>query len=176
MLTTTLQPSPPPPNCTGHAYFEYYFFKSQANETGGSSPMELEGAKRAFSYLKSVGLKIAVFISDRHRGIAKWIRENQTGCSHYFDIWHIARSITKKMVKLGKEKGCEKIADWVKGARNHLYWCATSTKQGFGEMIVAKWKSFMEHVANRHENHPSPLFKKCAHEDIENRRWIRIGI
>ena len=104
--------------------------------------MELEGAKRAFRYLQSVGLKIAVFISDCHSGIAKCIRENQVECAHFFDIWHIARSITK-MIKLGKEKGCERIADWVKGARNHLYWCATSTKQGFIEMIVAKWKSFM---------------------------------
>ena len=139
--------------------------------------MELEGAKRAFSYLHSVGLRIRVFISDRHRGIAKWIRESQTSCSHYFDIWHIAQSIGKAMLKLGKEKGCERIGNWIKGARNHLYWCATSTKQGFEELIAAKWKSFMQHVANKHENHPSPLYKKCAHDDqIENRRWIRIGI
>ena len=80
------------------------------------------------------------------------------------------------MIKLGKEKGCERLADWVKGARNHLYWCATSTKQGFGEMIVAKWKSFMEQVANKHDNHPNNLFKKCAHGDIENRKWIRTGV
>ena len=70
--------------------------------------MELEGAKRAFTYLQSVGLSIAVFISDRHRGIAKWLRESQTRCAQYFDIWHVARSITKQMIKLGKEKGCEK--------------------------------------------------------------------
>ena len=80
------------------------------------------------------------------------------------------------MVKLGKRKGCEKIADWVKGARNHLYWCATSTKQGFGELTVAKLKSFMEQVANKQSDHPSPLFNKCAHYDIENKRWIKIGI
>lgn len=138
--------------------------------------MELEGAKRAFSYLQSAGLVIAVFISDRHRGIAKWIRECQAGCSHYFDAWHIARSIGKSMLKLGKEKGCEKIIGWIKGARNHMYWCTTSTKQGFQEMIAAKWKSFMQHVANKHDNYPSPLFKKCAHEEIEQRRWIKIGI
>lgn len=152
-----------------------HFELLQANETGGSSPMELEGAKRAFSYLQSVGIAVVVFISDRHRGIAKWIRESQPGCAHFFDIWHIARSIGKKMLQLGKEKGCEKIADWVKGVRNHLYWCATSTKEGFQEMITAKWKSFMEHVANKHENHPSTLFKKCAHDEIDNRRWIRRG-
>ena len=138
--------------------------------------MELEGAKRAFAYLQSVGVAIKVFISDQHRGIAKWVRDCQVGCSHSFDVWHVARSISKAMLKLGKEKGCECISDWVKGARNHLYWCATSTRQGFEELIAAKWKSFMWHVANKHENHSSQLYQKCAHEsEIENRRWIKIG-
>ena len=54
------------------------------------------------------------------------------------DIWHVAHSITKQMIKLGKEKGCEKITDWVKGAQNHMYWCVMSTKQGFQELIAAK--------------------------------------
>ena len=89
--------------------------------------MELEGAKRAFNFLQTAGVAIKVFISDHHRGIAKWIRESQAGCSLFFDIWHVARSIGKAMLKLGKEKGCERISDCVKGARNHLYWCATST-------------------------------------------------
>ena len=137
--------------------------------------MELEGAKRSFGFLKSVGLSISVFISDRHRGIAKWIRESQPRCAHFFDIWHIARSIGKAMIKLSKEKGCEKIGDWVKGVRNHLYWCVTSTKQGFQELIAAKWQSFMQHVANKHDGHPTPIFKKCAHEEIGSRRWIKIG-
>ena len=137
--------------------------------------MELEGAKRSFGFLKSVGLSISVFISDRHRGIAKWIRESQPRCAHFFDIWHIARSIGKAMIRLSKEKGCEKIGDWVKGVRNHLYWCVTSTKQGFQELIAAKWQSFMQHVANKHDGHPTPIFKKCAHEEIGSRRWIKIG-
>ncbi|XP_015749236.1 PREDICTED: uncharacterized protein LOC107329014 isoform X2 [Acropora digitifera] len=133
-------------------------------------------ANRAFSFLQSAGVAVKVFISDRHRGIAKWIRECQAACPHYFDIWHVARPISKAMIKLGKEKGWEKIADWVKGTRNHLYWCVTSSTQGFGELVTAKWKSFMQHVADKHDNHPSPLFKKCAHdEEIKNRRWIRIG-
>ena len=111
-----------------------------------------------------------------HRGIAKWIRECQAGGAHYFDIWHVARSISKATIKLGKENGCEKIADWVKGARNHLYWCVTSSRQGFEELVTAKWKSFMQHVVNRHDNHPSPLFKKCTQDGkIENRKWILIG-
>ena len=42
---------------------------------------------------------------------------------------------------------------WDKGACNHLYWCATSTMEGFGEFIGAKWNSCMQHVAKKHDNH-----------------------
>ena len=42
------------------------------------------------------------------------------------------------MLKLGKEKGCEEVTDLIKGVHSHLYWCATSTKQGFEDMIAAK--------------------------------------
>ena len=47
----------------------------------------------------------------------------------------------------------------MKAIRSHLYWSATSTKQGFEELILAKWKSFVNHVKNVHENHvPYRLF------------------
>ena len=82
---------------------------------------------------------------------------------------------SKTMLHLGKENCCEKLADWVNEVCNHLYWCATSTKEGFQEMMTAKWKSLMEHVANKHDNHLSPLFKKCANEEIDNQWCIRIG-
>ena len=51
----------------------------------------------------------------------------------------------------------------MKGVRNHLYWCATSTKQGFESLILAKWKSFICHVANSimitqiHYSHNVPM-------------------
>ena len=138
--------------------------------------MELDGAKRCFAYMKSVGVSIAVFISDRHRGIAKWIRERQFMTKHYFDIWHVARSLSKKLLKVGKEKGCEVLTQWIKAVRNHIYWCATSTKEGFAQMIAAKWKSLICRIANRHDNHPDELFKKCAHEHLQQpRRWVKIG-
>ena len=38
--------------------------------------MELEGAKSCFEYLQRAGLAIKVFVSDRHRGIAKWIKDH----------------------------------------------------------------------------------------------------
>lgn len=63
----------------------------------------------------------------------------------------------------------------MKGIRRHLYWSATSTKPGFGNLILAKWHSFMRHVANRHTDHPDPLYKECCHEELQPRKWIKIG-
>ena len=138
--------------------------------------MELEGAKRCFHFLQSKELSVDTFISDRHKGIAKWIKQTQKSqTSHFFDIWHVARSIHKKLFKASKEKGYENIKYWLKGVRNHLYWCVTSTVLGFEELILAKWKSFMSHVANKHKDHPNLLFTACAHEEIAQRKWIKIG-
>ena len=93
-----------------------------------------------------------------------WIWEAKTQTIHYYDIWHVARSLWKKLLKASKEGGCEKISSWMKGIRRHLYWCATSTKPGFGALIVAKWSSFLRHVANIHSDHPNELYKKCHKE------------
>ena len=150
----------------------------QANQTGNSNAMELEGAKGCFDFLLTVaGLTIQVFISDRHRGITKWIRESHPAIQHFFDQWHIAKGIVKKMLAASKEKGCEQIGEWTKAVRNHVYWCSTSTVKGFGNMILAKWKSFMRHVANKHDHHPDNLFPKCAHDELESqRKWIKVGM
>lgn len=137
--------------------------------------MELEGCKRAFAYLHHVAADVTMFVSDRHRGIAKWIRECQPNTRHFFDMWHVARSISKKLLKASKEKSYEIIQRWIKGVRNHLYWCVTTTKLGFQEMILAKWCSFMRHVSNKHTDHENPLFPKCAHQELPRRKWIKVG-
>ena len=150
-----------------------YFY--QANETGGSQQTELEGAKRSFKSLANEGIDIETFVSDRHRGIAKWIRLEHKNTTHYYDIWHVARSVAKKLLKASKEKGYEIIGNWMEGIRRHMYWCATSTKAGFRALIKAKWLSFMRHVTNKHTDHPDPLFSSCKHAELEPRKWIKIG-
>lgn len=138
--------------------------------------MELEAAKLCFDHLHKAGLETPVFVSDRHRGIAKWIRESLPNVTHYFDQWHIAKGVVKKMLAASKKKGCERIAKWITAAKNHIYWCSTTTKEGFQNLILAKWTSFIRHVANKHTDHPDTLFKQCAHdEDLERRKWIKVG-
>ena len=57
--------------------------------------MEL-GAKHCFAYFQTAGVSVQKLISDRHAGIAKWLRETQGGTKHFFDIWHFAWMVTKK--------------------------------------------------------------------------------
>ena len=118
--------------------------------------MELAGAKRCFSYLKSSGLKIKTFISDRHRGIGKWIRTKEQGTTHFYDIWHIAKSIIKMVLKASKDNTCTILKDWTKAIKNtsllvcNLYktwfWrfdrCQTSSLEGF-HATLNHWHSKM---------------------------------
>ena len=139
--------------------------------------MELVAAKLCFDHLRKSDLEIPVFVSDQHISIAKWIRESHPTITHYFDQWHIAKSVVKKMLAASKKKGCERIAKWITAVKHHIYWCSTTTKEGFQKLILAKWKSFIRHVANKHTDHPDPLFPECAHKELEKRRkWIKVGM
>ncbi len=139
--------------------------------------MELDGCMRCFDFLiTTAGLTIPVFVSDRHKGICKYIRNSHPAIKHFFDQWHVIKGIVKKMLKASKEKGCERIKEWTKGVRNHIYWCSTTTLGNFPSLTLAKWKSLMRHISNKHDNHPDPLFPKCAHGDLEPRKWIKVGM
>lgn len=83
--------------------------------------------------------------------------------------------IRKVLSKIAKEKGCEALADWIKPCETHLYWSVTSTFDGDGDVIWAKFKSFLSHVVNKHNNLDDPLFNKCAHGELEPRKWLKSG-
>ena len=53
--------------------------------------MEKEGLHRVIEHLTEEGLQIGVLVTDRHKQINKWIRENHPQIKHYFDIWHVAK-------------------------------------------------------------------------------------
>lgn len=53
--------------------------------------MEKEGLIRSIRLLKKKKFKIETLVTDRHKQISKWIRENMTATSHYYDIWHMAK-------------------------------------------------------------------------------------
>ena len=66
--------------------------------------MELEGAKKTFQYLEEAGLHVDIFISDRHKGMAKWIRDAKKSTKHYNDMWHANKSFVTLLRQAGKER------------------------------------------------------------------------
>ena len=53
--------------------------------------MELEGFKRMWSKLTGEGLSIQKMVTDRHRQLAKHIRETTPEIKHMYDVWHVAK-------------------------------------------------------------------------------------
>ncbi|XP_028408273.1 uncharacterized protein LOC114530875 [Dendronephthya gigantea] len=144
----------------------------QRNEVGSSPAMEFEGFQRCLNFLLAEGLDISTFVSDRHQTIAKHMREKLPKIKHYFDIWHLKKKLHKVLTKLAKEADCEELAEWIQPCINHLYWSATSTYSGNGRIILAKFKSFLGHIVDKHDGFDDPLYDKCVHGELTPRKWI----
>ena len=54
--------------------------------------MEKEGLERVLDYLQlQHQMTVEVLVTDRHRQINKWLRENHPDINHYYDVWHVAK-------------------------------------------------------------------------------------
>ena len=91
-------------------------------------------------------------------------------------LFFLYLEFTKLLTKISREKGNEEFQPWIKPCERHLYWSATSTIDGCGKVIYAKFRSFLSHIINKHTELDDPLFNKCAHGDIPDRKWIDPGI
>lgn len=90
--------------------------------------------------------------------------------------FNLCTEIRKVLSKISKEKGCEILSDWIKPCERHLHWSATSTFDGNGNVIWAKFKSFLSHVINKHTNLEDSLFNKRAHGNLQPRKWLQVGM
>nr|XP_022300078.1 uncharacterized protein LOC111108462 [Crassostrea virginica] len=143
----------------------------QKNEVRNSYAMELEGLQRGLARIAEEELQISHLVTDRHSRIKKFMREVHPEIIHWFDCWHIAKGIFKKLEAASKKKHCEIVGDWSRSISNHTYWCAMSSG-GNGELVSQKWYSILNHVCNVHEGHGAE-FPRCEHGDLGDRLWIR---
>ena len=87
--------------------------------------------------------------------------------------------LKKKLVALSKERDCALVGEWIQSIINLLYWCASSTTDGNGDIIAAKWLSVVNHIRNRHTRH-GKLFPKCLHGKYKRKwgeavKWLKPG-
>lgn len=57
--------------------------------------MEKEGLVRSVTFLKEHDIKIKALVTDGHKMIAKWVRENMPETTHNLDVWHVSKGMVK---------------------------------------------------------------------------------
>ncbi|KAF4114136.1 uncharacterized protein LOC131539617 [Onychostoma macrolepis] len=143
----------------------------QSNEVGGSCHMEKEGLARSLALLESRGVNLDCIVTDRHPQVQKFLRERNI--THYYDVWHMAKGISKKLEAISKQKDCEKLQKWMKSINNHIYWTAAGSTSE--PERVAKWTAILNHVRDVH-THEDPLYPKCEHairKTTDKSKWLQ---
>ncbi|CAG2218817.1 unnamed protein product [Mytilus edulis] len=150
----------------------------QSNEVPNSHHMEKAGLERSIEFFRHHNIPIKTIITDGHKMIAKWIREQMPETTHHLDVWHVAKGLKKKLAKLSLEKDCKDLQPWIKSIVNHLYWTAASSTGQDQVVIVAKWYSILNHIINVHDGHGEE-FPACQHGPLEGRerhkKWLKPG-
>lgn len=144
-----------------------------------SNAMEPMGMRHCLDNLKKWDIEIKVLTTDRHISIRKILRVEYPTIIHQFDLWHLVKSIVKKIVKIcGKKKDLAPLLEWLHSISNHFWWCAESC-EGNVEVLREKWESLVYHAANIHIWQDKQHFHKCEHppltEEDGPRSWLRNG-
>ncbi|KAG0435392.1 hypothetical protein HPB47_018516 [Ixodes persulcatus] len=135
-----------------------------------SGLMEKEGLIRCLAFTRQKELSVQSLTTDRHRSIAKHMREKEPAVRHYFDVWHVSKSVKKGLSSASKSRDCGSIAEWVQPAVNHLYWCAVAS-QGDPDLLVGAWTSMTRHVVDIHTDHPG-IYAQCLHDPDRDGDWL----
>ncbi|KAL2087073.1 hypothetical protein ACEWY4_018132 [Coilia grayii] len=145
----------------------------ESSEIAGNDHMEQEGLERSLTVLKDHDVKPDCVVTDSHPKTQEFLSE--ATFTHYFDVGHIEKGLSKKLRKISQRKDCRKLKKWLRSIKNHLYWTAVSSTSG--PERVAKWKSILNHIQDIHV-HDDPLFPRCPHPHRTSRdtnKWLRAG-
>lgn len=145
------------------------FHVSHSKMCGNSARMELDGCKKVLARLENRGVSIDSLTTDRHVQIRKFLRETKDYLDHQFDIWHLARSIKKMLLKIARKKSCSEINAWIKSIINHFWWSCASSKGNVDE-LTEKWVSILNHITNRHTWKGNKFYKRCAHKRLSKKQ------
>lgn len=57
--------------------------------------MEKEGLLRGLNFLKDNDFTVKMLVTDRHKQIAAWLRNEWPDIMHRYDVWHLAKCESK---------------------------------------------------------------------------------
>ena len=142
-------------------------------ETGSSVLMEKAALQRSLDFLLSTGIQIKTLATDRHPGIKKLLQQEYPDINHQFDVWHMAKNVSKKLHQKALKKNANNLMPWIHSITNHLYWSA-QTCNGNADLLREKWASCIHHVVNIHQWNGEQMVR-CEHETVDDDiDWLTI--
>ena len=78
----------------------------QVSEVTSGNAMERDGFARCMENIQDKGAKVKVVATDRHGSIKSDMKRNYPEIDHQYDVWHLAKSVTKKLNEKAKKKDC----------------------------------------------------------------------
>ena len=86
-------------------------------------------------------MPVSTVATDRHVSITALMGNGPKGeprykdIDHQYDVWHLAKSVKKRLRAAAKKKGCEKLEMWMQSLSNHLWWCAASCEGDSANLV-----------------------------------------
>ena len=107
------------------------------------------------------------------------MRKKHSEIVHQYDVWHLSKWVVKKLSKKSKKKEFQELSLWIQAVSSHFWW-SIATCDGNYDMLIEKWTSIVNHVANKHSWRGAKHFKKCAHHKLSRREmkekiWLKLG-
>jgi hypothetical protein len=151
----------------------------QVSEVSSSNAMENEGCQRSLNKILDQGINVRSLTTDRHTQITAEMRKKYPSIVHQYDVWHLAKWVTKKLTNKAKKKGNEELMKWVKSVSNHLWYCAQACN-GNAEVLHEMWISILHHVVNKHSWKNGKHFLMCGHGRLSRSKerktkWLEAG-
>lgn len=137
----------------------------QVTEASSSVTMEPLGFRRSVDYILSKEIKINIIATDRHPSITSIMKKDYKSIEHQHDVWHVVKSVKKKLIAKSKFKDCVDLLPWLPAISNHLWWSA-ATCEGDPDLLVEKWTSVTFHITNVHQWATGEKFLQCAHQPL----------
>jgi len=89
--------------------------------------LERKACEMLLEEIVGQGCKIDLFRTDRHKKIRYDIRTKFSEIQHEFDIWHLSKSLMKRMKVLDKKYPDAYL--WKASINNHLWWLSKTCKE-----------------------------------------------
>ena len=138
--------------------------------------MEVEGLKQCLDKLNDHGVEICTLATDRHPSVRKTMADDYPQIRHEYDLWHIVKSLKKKLLSAKKAD----IVPWINAIANHLWYCASAC-DGDPRLMKEMWMSLLHHIKNSHSwTAGAELYRECNHpaytsEEEHTTPWLIEG-